>query len=254
MPAGFVGAAEWVEADLRRALPLSRLPKRVDAVVHLASLRFPSPDYGTQELFTVNAGAVAALLEYAGEASARRFVLGSTGGVCGYRPRRISESTPPAPFDAYTMSKWQGETIAWRQTSIPVAIVRYFFPYGPGQEAGIVTRLLSRIRSGEPVLLHGGGRHPRLNPVFVDDACELTRRALDAGTSMTVNCAGPQVATIRELATLIGALDGTSPRFELSADNGIGDMVASLASARRRLRFVPQVRLRDGLAATIATA
>ena len=246
------GASDWIQCDLHEPLPLSRLPRRVDAVVHLASLRTPTPDQGPQALYALNAGAVDALLDYARAAGARRFVLGSTGGVCGYRRRAITETTPPAPFDAYTMSKWHGETIARQQPrGVRVAIVRYFFPYGPGQEAGIIPRLAERIGAGEPVLLHAGGRHPRLNPVYIDDACELTRRALDAAATLTVNCAGPQTATVREMSAIIGGRLDVVPRFAPSPDAVVGDMVASLAAARRALRWTPQVALPEGIAATL---
>src|SRR5438094_6233200 len=80
---------DWVRVDLRKPLPRARLPRRLDAVVHFASVREPSRGHGTEELFAVNAGSVAALLDYARSAGARRFVLGSTGGVCGYQPRPI---------------------------------------------------------------------------------------------------------------------------------------------------------------------
>ena len=244
----------WIKADLRQPLPVRRLPRRLDAIVHLASLRTPSAGHGTEELFAINAGAVAALLDYGRQAGIGCCVLGSTGGVCGYHTRSIAETAKPAPFDAYTLSKWHGETIARQQErdgGVPVAIVRYFFPYGPRQESGIAIRLADRIRSRQPVLLHAAGRHPRINPVFVDDACELTRRAVDARRSLTVNCAGPQTATIRQIATMIGELCGVAPRFAPSPDAAVSDMVGSLAGARRTLGFVPRVDLRSGLAATL---
>lgn len=253
LPATVRRRAQWVKVDLRDPLPVRRLPQRVDAVVHLASARAPSAGHGLDELYTVNAGSVAALLDYARRAGARRFVLGSTGGVCGYHAGSIRETTPAAPFDDYTLSKWHGETVARhheRMGGVRVAIVRYFFPYGPGQESGIVTTLARRMADGQPVLLHGGGRHPRLNPVFVDDASEVTRRALDATASMTVNCAGPEVATVRQIATTIGELTGLVPRFERVRGSGIGDMVAARTHATRIVGFAPRVGLYDGLAAT----
>lgn len=246
-------SVQWIQADLREPLP-ARLPRSVDAVVHLASMRSPAAGHGPEELFAVNAAAVAALCDYARRAGARRFVLGSTGGVYGYRPGRIFETAPAAPFDAYTLSKWHGETIARHQSCaghLSVAIIRYFFPYGPGQSAGVVPVLAGRIASGQPVTLHAGGRHPRLNPVFVDDACELTRRVIDARRPLTINCAGPEVASIRQITAIIADLCGAEPCFEPARGTGVGDMVASIDAARRMLRFTPRVGLRAGLRATI---
>lgn len=255
------GYVDWLDADLRAPLPLGRLPKRLDAVVHLASLRTPSPGHGVDELFRVNAAAVAALVDYAGRAGARRFVLGSTGGIHGYRSGPIRETAPAAPFDAYTLSKWHGEQIAQaataqavasRRAAPSVAVVRYYFPYGPGQRAGIIRLLMMRIAAGEPILLHRGGRYPRINPVFIDDACALTALAVDSTTALTVNCAGPETATVREIAALIGDATGRPPRFARATGTSVGDMVASGAAARRLLGFTPRVGLRDGIAATIS--
>lgn len=245
---------DWIEADLRSPLTRARLPGRIGAVVHLASVRVPSPGAGPEELFAVNAGATAALVEYAIEAGATRFVYGSTGGVCGYRRGAIRESATPAPFDLYTMSKWHGETVVARERRLSSAIVRYFFPYGPGQQAGIVPQLASRLRAGSAVTLYRQGRVPHLNPVFVDDAAELTRLAMSSSKTILVNCAGREVVTVKDLARLMAAVIGVSPRFVNGQDPKVGDMVASLGLSARTLKFAPRVPLDVGLQRTLESS
>lgn len=243
----------WVQADLRAPLPLRRLPTHVDAVVHLASARH-APESAPSEVFAVNAGAVASLLDYARRAGARRFVLGSTGGVYGYRRQSIVEAIEPRPFDTYTLSKWHGESIALQQRDVPVAVVRHFFPYGPGQTSGVVPLLSGRIASGQPITLYNGGRNPRINPVFVSDACELLRRAMTGEPPPVLNCAGPEVATVRQISREIARHLGVAPRFAQVRDERIGNMAASTDRARRALGFVPTVGLRQGLAASVVAA
>lgn len=246
-----IGGVEWIAGDLLKPLERARLPQRVAAVVHLASLREPSGGAGAEQLFAVNAGATAALVDYAVRAGARRFVYGSTGGVYGYRAGRIRESHTPAPFDLYTLSKWHGETVVARERRISSAIVRYFFPYGPGQRAGIVPRLASSLRAGRSVTLYRRGRVPHINPVFVDDAAELTRRALAASATLVVNCAGAETVTVRELSRRMAAMLGVEPSFVTGRDPAIGDMVASLSRSARALGFTPRVPLEDGLRRTL---
>src|SRR5262245_4396693 len=149
-----IAGVEWIEADLRRPLVQVHLPQRIDAIVHLASVRVASEDAGPEELFTVNAGATASLVQYAVAAGARRFGYGSTGWVYGYRARRISETMAPEPFDLYTLSKWHGETVVVGERRLSTAVVRYFFPYGPGQRAGIIPRLASSLTAGQPITLY----------------------------------------------------------------------------------------------------
>ena len=248
-----ISGVEWIRGDLREPLARLGLPGRITAVVHLASLRQPAEDAGPEQLFAVNAGATAALVDYAVRAGARRFVYGSTGGVYGYRAGRIRESQPPAPFDLYTLSKWHGETVVARERRLPSAIVRYFFPYGPGQRAGIVPRLATSLRSGNPVTLYRRGRVPRINPVFVDDAAELTRRAMEASATMVVNSAGGETVTVQQLSRRIATMLDVEPVFVAGRDPAVGDMVASLSRSARALGFTPRVSLERGLRRTLET-
>ena len=242
---------EWIQGDLRRPLAQVRLPPRIDAVVHLASVREPSGDAGPEELFAVNAGATAALVDYAVRAGARRFVYGSTGGVYGYRVGRIREATEPAPFDLYTVSKWHGETVVVRERRLSTAVIRYFFPYGPGQRTGIVPRLANSLNEGRPITVYRQGRVPHINPVFVGDAAEMTRRALTSAASLVVNCAGPDVVTVQELARRMAAILDVPPQFVAGRDPRVGDMVASLARCTRTLGWTPKVSLDAGLQRTL---
>ncbi len=242
----------WVHADLRESLRVSTLPRRIDAVVHLAHLRAPAPGRGWDDCFAVNAGATAALLDYAHAAGATRFVYGSTGGIYGYRPAAIRETAPPRPFDRYTLSKWHGETIVTAERRLPTAIVRFFFPYGPGQVAGMVPRLADRIRAGDDIVLYAGGRHPHLNPVFISDACAVTLAALRAEPTLVVNCAGPEIVTVRELCAVMGRLLGRAPRFVRGRDPHVGDMVAATGRAARVLGVRPHVGIAEGLRQTLA--
>jgi UDP-glucose 4-epimerase len=246
-----IDGVDWIPGDLRQPLARARLPRRVAAVVHLASLREPSSDAGAEQLFAVNVGSTAALLEYAVGAGARRFIYGSTGGVYGYRSGRIRESHKPAPFDLYTLSKWHGETVVARELRLSSVVVRYFFPYGPGQRAGIVPRLANTIASGRSVTLYRRGRVPHINPVFVDDAADLTCRALLASTTLVVNCAGRDIVTVRDLSHRVAAVLGVRPVFVQGRDPKVGDMVASLSQSARALGFTPGVSLDTGLERTL---
>lgn len=246
-----IAGVDWIRGDLRTPLAAHSLPRQVNAVVHLASVRDPTSNAGPGELFAVNAGATAALIEYAVQAGAQRFVYGSTGGVCGYRVGRIDESVTPNPFDLYTLSKWHGETVVARDRRLLTAIVRYFFPYGPGQRAGIVPRLASRLKEGEPITLYRQGRVPHLNPVFVEDAAELTELTLKSANPILVNCAGREIVTVRELSRQMANILGVTPRFVGGHDPSVGDMVASLRHSTRVLGFKPRVSVATGLQRTL---
>ncbi len=205
------------------------------------------------ELYAINVASTAALAAWAVKAGAKRVVFGSTGGVYGYRRGQIRESQAARPFDTYTLTKWQGEMAARFHAPGLVGIVRYFFPYGPGQLTGLIPRLTGAIQAGEPVTLYANGRHPRLNPVFVDDATELTRRVLMSRREMTVNCAGPETVQMPRLAGAIAALTGAPVRYVDGANPAIGDMVGHMAHAHDLLRFRPRTAMAVGLARTLVS-
>jgi nucleoside-diphosphate-sugar epimerase len=101
------------------------------------------------------------------------------------------------------------------------------------------------------VTLYRRGRVPRINPVFVDDAADLTRRALLASTTLVVNCAGRDIVTVRELSQRVAAILGVRAVFVHGHDPKVGDMVASLSQSARALGFTPAVSLETGLQRTL---
>lgn len=240
----------WIEQDLARPLRPGRFPRRVAGVVHLANSVRPADARSAAAMIRVNAGSIHALTDYARRAGARFFLYGSTGGVYGYAPRPLRETDVPAPFDDYTKSKLQGELAARSAVGLRVAVVRFFFPYGPGQTRGIVPMLADRIRHGIPVTLFNRHENPRLNPMFVDDACELLLRAIRHGEPLILNAGGPEIVKVKSLARVIGRSLDRPVCFELRKDPRIGDMIGSMRRARALFGFVPKVRLREGIAAS----
>ena len=89
------------------------------------------------------------------------------------------------------------------QNVFELLVLRFFFAYGPGQDAGmLVPRLVESIAAGRPISLvapHG----TRLNPVHVDDAARAVIRAVETRATGTIDIAGPGIVTIREMADAI---------------------------------------------------
>ncbi|MDQ3896138.1 MAG: NAD(P)-dependent oxidoreductase [Actinomycetota bacterium] len=243
------GGVRWIRHDLRSPALPADLPPGIEAVVHLAQARefreFPSRALDT---FAVNVGSTVLLADWACRAGARRLVLASTGGV--YRPSSEPhrEDEPVGGPDVpsfYAASKLAAETLARAYSSeLVVTVLRPFFVYGAGQEAGmLLPRLVGSVRAGAAVRLDGHDGM-RFNPVHVSDAARAVIAALAMQEGGVVNVAGPEVLSLRRAVELLGQRLGTPPTFEIRPDAAPTDFVADISTMAATLG-PPTTRLAD---------
>lgn len=235
--------------DLAAPFELSRFPKTVDAIVHLAQSRqfrkFPDE---ARDIFKVNVDSTAQLLDYGRHAKIRTFLFASSGGVCGYQPKPIVETDSPEPNNFYLASKYASECLVNAYSDqFATVILRYFFVYGEGQRGMFMPGLVERVLKGEPVLVSGKAGIT-MNPIHVSDAVDATVRALELRRQETINVAGSEVTTILELAELIGTITGKAPVYKHEPEKGPMKMVASIEKMKLTLGMTPATSLREGIA------
>jgi nucleoside-diphosphate-sugar epimerase len=257
---GFVGrhllarlpdAVAPTRAQLDLSNPLSGLPERVDAVVHLAqSARYREFPEGADDVLAVNVTATAALADYARRAGARCFVLASTGGVYGYGARPAREDEPVAPIGFYQASKYAAELLlAPYGEYMTTVVVRPFFVYGPTQRGMLVASLAQRILDGAPVT----GPGPRMNPIHVGDAVRALEAAIALERSTVVNLAGDEIVTVADLAR--GLADAAGVEAQIAdGEPPPGHLVADTARMRDVLGVTPAISLEQGLRDVVAEA
>lgn len=241
----------WHEADLSQPLNIATLPKRADAVVYLAqSEHFRDfPDHSA-DMFQVNTVSLLGMLEYARRAQVGTFVYGSSGGVYGGSSARLNEEAQiPAHGDIgfYLSTKLCSEIIAQNYVGLfNVVILRYFFVYGPGQrEDMLIPRLVNRVRAGDAIRLNGP-EGITINPVHVLDAAAATRHALNLSSSSTINVAGPQMLSLRQIGDLVGRAVGREPVFATSESGGSSNLAGDI-TRMRQLLVAPQISFAEGL-------
>jgi nucleoside-diphosphate-sugar epimerase len=151
-----------------------------------------------------------------------QYVYVSSGAV--YRPSPElpwPETTTlgPDPFwGQYAHEKVQSERILWSAQAdgaLSVTIFRYPFVLGPGNYADREAFVLSRIESGRPLLLPGGGTAINQH-VYVDDAAGAIVAAVmdrDASAGQAYNCAFPRGVTNRGFVELCAAVLGTEAQI-----------------------------------------
>jgi UDP-glucose 4-epimerase len=234
---------EWLETDLTSPDLASRLPASADAVIHLAQSRhYPDFPGGALDVFDVNVGSTARLLDWARGAGVSHFILASSGAVV----------LPGHEKSYYAASKRSAEMLAACYAHLfGVLVLRFHFVYGAGQrESMLVPRLVRTVRSGGEVRL-AGPDGPRLNPVHVDDVVAAIAHAVNGRVTGTINVAGPDVLTIRQMCETIGQLLGLAPRFTADNNGEPADLSGDVTAMGAQLRS-PRLRFEQGVADVIA--
>ncbi len=250
------GSVESTARDGHTQLDLSgdwsgdALPRRIDAVIHLAqSENFREFPERASDIFSVNTAATVRLLDYARRAGARAFVLASSGGVYGTSDAAFTENAAiPAlgNLGFYLGTRICAEIAAQPYSAyFNLITLRFFFVYGPGQrKTMLIPRLIDNVRSGAPVMLQGE-EGIRLNPTFVTDAAEAIFHALSLEGAHQINVAGPEVMSLREVCETIGAAVGRRPVYTIDRSPP-GHIVGDISRMKERLQ-APRVTFREGL-------
>jgi UDP-glucose 4-epimerase len=243
-----VEGVRWIEQNL--AQPLSpELPDRIDAVIHLAqSLRYREFPDGAIDMHEVNTAATVRLLDYCRRAGGTTFTYASTGSVYAPGQAPVRETDVVAPGNFYATSKLAGEqAVEQFRGLLRGHALRPFFIYGSGQHNMLIPGLVARVREGREVTLAGpNGIH--MNPIYVEDAADAVLATLDFEESVTLNIAGPDIVSVREIAERIGRLVDRAPTFAISDPQP--DIIAS-NERRDALIGAPRVSFEEGLRRTV---
>jgi len=239
---------EWVVQDLTQPLDRSKLPPRIDAVIHLAqSPRYREFPEGARDVYDVNVHSTFELLEYARTAGAQSFVLASTGGIYGYSYEALVETAPANPLNFYLTSKHVAESlVANYETLFRTIVLRFFFVYGPGQSGMLVPTLIEKVRKGDQISI-AGRPGQRINPIHVSDAVAVFPPALQLEQSDIFNVAGDEIVSIRELVGVIEEATGEPAHVRHIDPEYEGDLIGDNSRMKKQLGVHPQTSLLEGI-------
>ena len=253
---------ELVEADLRAA-DIEALLDGVDAVFHQAAqagVRLSWSD-GFADYVGHNVLATQRLLEAVQRARpAARVVYGSSSSVYGNQARYpATETDLPRPYSPYGVTKLAAEHLCGlyaENWGVHTVSLRYFTVFGPRQRPDMsIHRLCEAAVRGTTFPRYGDGTQIR-EFTYVDDivAGNLAAADRDVAPGTYLNLAGGAEITLNELIALVGEVAGTPvtvdpgpPQPGDSLRNG-----GAIGRARDVLGWVPEVSLRDGIAAQLA--
>ena len=241
----------WLTCDLAQCWDIAGLPKHIDVVIHLAqSRRFREFPEAAMDMFAVNVASTLRLLDYARQAGARQFIYASSGGGYGSGPRPFVETDVFQSNDRlnfYLMTKAHGETLVHKYTAFFLTtVLRPFFVYGVAQHPQmLITRLMHSVQDGQPIRL-AGASGIRINPIYNLDVVEVLERCLALQQSYTLNVAGGEILSMRQIGETIGSIIGKAARFTLDAEGG-GDIIGDIHRLEELLDYRPRISFHTGI-------
>ncbi|MDP1545883.1 MAG: NAD-dependent epimerase/dehydratase family protein [Anaerolineales bacterium] len=254
----------FTRGDVSDRPKLWTLLQDVDVVYHLAArVSVPESILYPRDYNDVNVGGTVAMMEAMRDVGVKRVVLASSGAVYGdLANSTLTESTTPNPRSPYAVSKLSAEyyvrTIGnlW---NIETVSLRIFNAYGPGQHLPpshppVVPHYLRQALRGGTLVAHGDGNQTR-DYVYVDDVVSAMVAAATAPNinGLVINVGSGVETPIKELIRIV--LDVTNSKanvvYNAQTSGGVSHMKADLTLAKEKLRFVPSIKLEEGLRLTL---
>lgn len=236
-----------------------RVAGDVRHVYHLAARTYvPESWKNPRAFYETNVLGTVAALEFCRARQASITLMSSY--VYG-RPERlpIAEDHPVQAFNPYSSSKILAEQAAeFYRTAfrVPVAIIRPFNIYGPGQAPHfLIPTLIDQALDPACEAIAVADDRPRRDYLFIDDLIDLLLRQLEhPGATGIYNAGSGNSISVRALAELVmqaaGVRKPVVSRGEERPEE-VPDTVADISKARRSFGWAPATDLEQGLRRTL---
>ncbi len=236
--------------------PLAELFEGADVVYHLAGQPGVRPSWGKQfgTYVSCNVLATQAVLEAARAVELPKLVYASSSSVYGdAETYPTPETLRPQPVSPYGVTKLAGEHLCelYRTNfGLPTVSLRFFTVYGPRQRPDMAfSRLISAGVRGELFELYGTGEQTR-DFTYVGDIVRALRQSAVSDFTGVANIGGGSQISMNEVLEIVAEVAGEPIVRRLAKQQGdVRDTAADTRRAREGFGYVPQVQLREGLAA-----
>lgn len=263
LPKEKLESIEIIMGDLRDADAVSHAAENVDIIFHLGSLiAIPYSYVHPRENIETNILGTLNVLTAAKKNGVEKTVHTSTSEVYGtakYVP--IDENHPLQGQSPYSASKIGADKIAesfYRSYDLPVAIIRPFNTYGPGQSArAVIPTIISQALTGEKIAL--GSLHPTRDYTFVRDTVDAFIKIAESPKSIgeVINIGSNFEISIGNLAEKIISLIGKDVKI-ISNDSRFRPNKSEVerlwcdnSKSKELLGWSPTISLENGLKETI---
>ena len=247
--------AEHHQCDVSDYSSVSRLPKDVDYIIHLAGIAFvPKAASDFVKTYDVNFLGTYNMLKFYAQSKADNFLFASSAKVYG-APMKLpmGEDHPLNPQDTYGRSKKAAEDAIrafHSENGRPATIVRQFNTFGPGQGGDFFIPTLAR-QLGKGDVLRLGNLDVRRDFLYVGDLVEayITLLAGKGGGIETYNAGSGESVLLKDVVAEAAKIWGRKPSIQSDASKARSE-AAEIRCDNTRLRALgwkPKVKMSEGL-------
>ena len=263
LPTEKLREVEVIAGDLRDADAVRHAAEGADYIFHLGALiAIPYSYVHPRENVETNVIGTLNVLTAAREHGVARVVHTSTSEVYGtaqYVP--IDERHPLQAQSPYAASKTGADMLAmsyFRSFGLPVATIRPFNTYGPGQSArAVIPAIIVQALTQDAI--HLGSIHPTRDYTYVADTVDGFLRVAQAPAAVgeTVNVGSNFEIAIGDIASKVMEQLGTSKEIVTDAErvrpeaSEVDRLWCDNTKAKELLGWQPQVSFDEGLRKTI---
>lgn len=249
-----------VELDITDRGSLRRVMQdaSVTGVIHLAAKAGVRPSIADPSAYAVaNVVGTQAVLSAAHDAGCTRIVCASSSSVYGNNTKTpFSEDDPVEhPISPYAATKRACELIAHTHhhlTRTPVAMLRFFTVFGPGQRPDLAISLfLAKVANNQPINRFGDGTTSR-DYTYIDDIVAgiiAAYQRIDAFGYRIWNLGGDHPTTLNQLIETIASTTGHQPNInQMPMQPGdVQRTWADLTRANAELGYAPTTTIEQGI-------
>jgi UDP-glucose 4-epimerase len=247
-------AFQLVYADLSDPTFVDLLPSNVDCVIHLAqSSHYRNFPIGAHDMRCINIDSVCRLLEWARKSNVKKFIFTSTANVYAKSSDLLTESHSIHPESFYGATKLTAEYLMRQyQSFFQIYILRLFTVYGPDQKGMLISNIIERIRTGQPITL-AEGTGLFITPIYVDDVVTTLMRLIETPSKAPIkllNVCGNRVLHLKEIVNLLEVTMGLQANLQLT-DQRAPHLTGSNEALRSFLGMVNFTEIEAGLELTL---
>ena len=113
-------------------------------------------------------------------------------------------------------------------------------------EKMLIPNLVNRVKDNIQIDLQGTDGLV-INPTAISDVVETLERCLGIGKSITLNVAGPEMLSLRQIGEQIGLVLNKKPVFNCRSSETAPIIVGNTARLKETFDWVPGIQFQSGL-------